>query len=232
MNKFMILSNNVHYKIISYLYPKISCLRLINKKFLKYIRILLKKGRILNIDDVVEFFHINFQKIINFLDKCPYYKFIRLNYINDHIDVCELIKHATFQNKMIYISNSKLCVYDDIQTHELHFHNCAIINLIDKIKIKNVKYVIFENTYNSSTYILSLELSNVDSFIYTNEHKGLYNYTQTTIQIDENCNNFIIYNRQKDPMKIIHKDNETFLQFGDHHHYFVNSIAGYPFICS
>lgn len=223
----MTLSDNVHYKIISYLYPKIGYLRLINKKFLSYIRILLKKGRIINIDDVVDFFHINFQKIINFLDKCPYYKFIRLNYINDNIDVCELIKHVTFQNKMIYISNSKLCVYDDIQTHELHIHNCTIST--DKIKIKNVKYVIFENIYN---FFLSLELSNVDSFIFTNEHKSLLYDTQTTIQIDENCKNFIIYNRQKDPIKIIHKDNVTWLQLGNNYHHFANTVVRYPFICS
>ena len=214
----MSLSDNVHYKIISYLYPKIHFLRLINKKFKNYIRILLKKSRIINIDDVVDFFHINFQKIIKFLDRCPHYKFIRLNYINDYVDVGELIKHKTIQNKMTYISNSKLYIYDDIQTHELHIHNCAIINS-DKIKIKNVKYVIFENIYN---FFLSLELSNVDFFIYKNENKSLHYNTQTTIQIDENCKNFIIYNRQKYPIKILHKDNETFLQFGNHHYYFAD----------
>lgn len=210
MNNFMNIPDNIHYKIISYLYPNINYLKLINKKFLNYVHIILKKGRIKNIDDVVEFSHIKFKKIIDCLDKHPHYKHITLNYVNNCINVCQLIKHTSFSDTIISISNSNIYIEKEIHTHKLYINNCKITNGIDIIKIKNTKYFICEKLY-ISTNTLTLELSNVDFFEYTNNSIfcNLFADMKTIIKMN-NCRKFNINNKREQLLLITHKGLETY----------------------
>lgn len=224
MDNFIKLPENIHYKIISYVFPKINSLKLINKKFLRYISIILKKGRIKNVDDVVNFYHIKFKKIINFIDKNPHYKFITLNYVNDCVDVCQLINHINFSDIILSISNSNIYIEKEIQTHKLYIHNCKMTNGIDNIKIKNTKHFICDRVYNSSTETLLLELTDVETFVYTNNYSSagvhlknncLSLNMKITIKINENCNKFSIYNHQDKPIQIIFEETETALHLGE-----------------
>ena len=153
---------------------------------------------------------IKFKKIIDFLDKHPHYKFITLNYVNDCVDVCQLINHIDFPDITISISNSNIHIEKEIRTNKLYINNCRMTERIDIIKIKNTKYFICEKLY-ISTNTLTLELFNVDFFEYTNNSIfcDLFADMKTTIKMN-NCHKFNINNKLEQLLLITHKELETY----------------------
>lgn len=153
---------------------------------------------------------IKFKKIIDFLDKHPHYKFITLNYVNDCVDVCQLINHIDFPDITISISNSNIHIEKEIRTNKLYINNCRMTERIDIIKIKNTKYFICEKLY-ISTNTLTLELFNVDFFEYTNNSIfcNWFADMKTTIKMN-NCRKFNINNKLEQLLLITHKELETY----------------------
>ena len=210
METIDILTVDIYFKIFSYLYPSLNYLYLVNNKFFKYSLILLDKlNKIKVIDDVLEFNNINFDDIFNILNIYANYKYLRLNHINDNIDICKLLKLINISSEItIFISNSNIFISSDINTYKLNIFNCKIDveQSMNKINIIDSKYININKINILRNIFLSLELTNVFEFIYINTICDI-----KTIEMN-NCEKYMIYNRNKYLLKIIFPNGDFILK--------------------
>lgn len=190
-------------------------------------------GEIIDIDnnnDVLEFNNVSYEKIstvLTILNKYNHFKNLKLNCINDVVDICHLTKIIKLNNLdiTIFISNSDMCIKDNIETYKLYIYKCNLIETPNKIIVANTKYIEFNEIYindlKNDLYLrneqnikksILLEIIDVEEFVYINTK---YNDLQTTyiqkIEVN-NCKNYMIYNKNKFPLSISFPNGGYFLK--------------------
>lgn len=214
MTNIKLLTKNIYDIIFSYLYPSLNNIRLINKTFAKYVwNIINKHNRIKHIDDIIEFNHIHFEKMLNILSECKKYRFLRLNYLIDTVDICKLIQIIHSLNTtdiIIFILNSDICITESIQTYKLYLNNCNVKRSLNKICVNNTKYIEFNKINNTCRVFSLLELTNVYEFV-------CKNFKNTHMQMIEmnDCKNYMIYNIDIHPFKISFPNGDFILKNGE-----------------
>lgn len=183
-----------------------------------------------DINDVLEFNNVNYKKIsmvLTILNKYNNFKKLKLNCINDVVDICHLTKIIKLNklNITIFISNSDICIIDNIETYKLYIYKCNFVETPNKITVTNTKYIEFNETYindlKNDLYLrneqnikksILLEVTDVEEFVYINTK---YNDLQTKyiqkIEVN-NCENYMIYNKNKYPLIISFPNGGFFLK--------------------
>lgn len=164
-------------------------------------------------NDTLEFNGVNFEKILTtltILNKHNSFKNLKLDSINDVVDICYLIQIIKLNNLKltIHISNSEICIEGKIDAYQLYLYNCNLTKVNNIITIINTKYIEFNEIYinesdvNNKNNAILLELINVEEFVYINlKHNNLQTKYIHTIEVNH-CQNYMIYNKNKFPLHI------------------------------